>query len=86
MIGASGVTASGTALNYLADMRLEQTRQLAYTKMAGRKRARAAEKQGSYIGQNAQMQGLTAGFQAFGSAAGYASNIWGAGSSGGSTT
>lgn len=80
MIGASGVKFRGTPAAYLMDMKQEQDRQLAYTKMAGRKRARAAEKQGSYVGQNAQMQGLTAGFQAFGGAAGYASNVIGGGS------
>ena len=80
MIGASGVKFRGTPAAYLRDMKQEQDRQLAYTKMAGEKRAKAARKQGSYIGQSARMQGLTAGFQAFGGAASYASNVIGGGS------
>ncbi len=80
IIGASGVRFSGTPAAYLRDMKQEQDRQLAYTKMAGEKRAKAARKQGSYIGQSARMQGLTAGFQAFGGAASYASNVIGGGS------
>lgn len=80
IIGASGVRFSGTPAAYLADMKREQYRQLTYTEMAGKQRAKAARKQGSYIGQSARMQGLTAGFQAFGGAASYASNVIGGGS------
>ena len=80
MIGASGVKFRGTPAAYLMDMRQEQDRQLAFTERAGKKRARAARRQGSYIGQSAQMQGYTSGFQAFGGAAGYIANVTGGGS------
>lgn len=80
LIGASGVRFEGTPMRYLEDMKQEQDKQLTYTEIAGKKRARAARMQGSYIGQSAQMQGLTAGFQAFGGAAGYIANVTGGGS------
>ena len=63
---------------YLQDMRREQGLQLDWMEKSGQMRAKAARKQGSYIAQSAQSQGYIGGSQAFGNAAGYASNIFGA--------
>jgi len=71
MIGASGVTFSGTPTKYLQDMKTEQGLQLDWLAKSGRMRAKAAKKQGSYIGSSAMSQGIIGGLQGIQSAAGY---------------
>lgn len=74
-IGASGVRMDvGTPKRYLNYMRQEQNRQLDWTQKAGDMRARAARKQGSYVGSQAFNQGLAGGFAGISSAAGYLMN------------
>ena len=74
MIGASGVTRTGTAQRYLNFMNQEQQKQLAWTQKAGDMRAKAARKQGSYVGGQAFNQGMAGGFAGISSAANYLAN------------
>ncbi len=74
MIGASGVTMTGTPVRYLEFMRNEQRKQLEWTKKAGDMRATAARKQGSYVGGQAYSAGVQQGIGYIGQAASYASS------------
>ncbi len=74
-IGASGVKFSGTPAAYLRKMQTEQNRQLAWMEKSGKLRARAARKQGGYVGSQAQAQGMQGGIQAIGGAASYLQSV-----------
>ena len=75
-IGASGVVMnSGTPRRYLDLMKQEQDLQLAWTEKAGKMRASAARKQGSYVGGQAFNQGVAGGLAGISSAAGYLMNV-----------
>jgi len=74
MIGASGVTMTGTPVRYLEFMSNEQRKQLEWTKKAGDMRAKAARKQGSYVGGQAYSAGVQQGIGYIGQAASYASS------------
>ncbi len=74
-IGASGVTFSGTPTDYLRQMQTEQNKQLAWMEKSGKLRAKAARKQGSYVGSQARAQGMQGGIQAIGGAASYLQSV-----------
>ena len=74
-IGASGVQLNvGTPQRYVDFMKKEQRAQLDWTEKAGKMRASAAKKQGSYVGGQAFNQGLAGGLAGISSAAGYLMN------------
>ena len=75
MIGASGVQLNvGTPQRYVDFMRKEQRAQLDWTEKAGKLRASAAKKQGSYVGGQAFNQGVQQSIGYIGQAAGYAAS------------